>query len=120
MPRVAFYLACGSAVAALVSIAACQILLGAALGTLLVSRERLALPAHLAAFEHLRGAYPLALLFSTDPRAGLPQLKKLYVYLMLARGIHRDPAYRTISGRWFGRGLPRRPQAGSGVLFSSG
>ena len=57
MPRVAFYLACGSTVAALVSIAACQILLGAALGAMLVNREPIRSSPDLAASEHLHRAH---------------------------------------------------------------
>ena len=83
MVRVAFYFACGSAVAALVSIAVCQILLGAALGTLLVSREPLRLPRIWLPLSVFVGLTLIALVLSPDPRAGLPQLKKLYVYLML-------------------------------------
>ena len=83
MVRVAFYFACGSAVAALVSIAVCQILLGAALGTLLVSREPLRLPRIWMPLSVFVGLTLIALVLSPDPRAGLPQLKKLYVYLML-------------------------------------
>jgi putative inorganic carbon (hco3(-)) transporter len=83
MLRVAFYFACGSAVAALVSIAVCQILLGAALGTLLVSREPLRFPRIWLPLSVFVGLTLIALALSSDPRAGLPQLKKLYVYLML-------------------------------------
>ena len=83
MPRVAFYLACGSAVAALVSIAVCQILLGAALGLMLASREPLRFPRIWLPLSIFIALTLLALALSSDPRAGLPQLKKLYVYLML-------------------------------------
>ena len=83
MLRVAFYFACGSAVAALVSIAVCQILLGAALGTLLISREPLRFPRIWLPLSVFVGLTLIALMLSSDPRAGLPQLKKLYVYFML-------------------------------------
>src|SRR3954451_21216262 len=68
MPRAAFYLAGGSAVSALISIAACQILLVAALVAILLSRQPLQIP---------RVALPLsvfvlltlvALALSDDPR----------------------------------------------------
>lgn len=83
MPRAAFYLACGSAVSALVSIAACQILLGAALLTLILSRQRLEFPPVVLPLAVFVVLTLVALVLSDDPRAGLPQVKKFYVYLML-------------------------------------
>jgi putative inorganic carbon (HCO3(-)) transporter len=83
MPRAAFYLACGAAVASMVSIAACQILLGATLAAILFSRQRLEFPPIglvLLLFVILTLA---SLALSSDPRAGLPQVKKFFVYLML-------------------------------------
>ena len=53
------------------------------MGTLLVSRERLRFPRIWLPLSIFVALTLIALLFSTDPRAGLPQLKKLYVYLML-------------------------------------
>jgi putative inorganic carbon (hco3(-)) transporter len=73
----------GAASLSLVSIAASQSLLGLSLGLLLVSRSRWQAP---------RFAWPLALFvaltllslaFSPDPAAGWPQVRKLYVLLML-------------------------------------
>lgn len=84
LARAALVLSAGSAVAVLFSIAVSHILLGAALLTLLVARQRLRLPP-----LH----WPLALFFlgtvvslalSPDPAAGLPQIKKFFVYLVLA------------------------------------
>ena len=83
MPRAAFYLACGSAVSALVSIAACQILLGAALLTLILTRQRLEFPPIVWPLGVFVVLTLVALVLSEDPRAGLPQVKKLFVYLML-------------------------------------
>jgi putative inorganic carbon (hco3(-)) transporter len=83
MPRLAFYLACGSAVAALVSIAICQILLGAALGALPVNREPVRIPRIWLPLSIFLALTLIALAVSSDPRAGFPQVKKLYVYLML-------------------------------------
>lgn len=83
MPRAAFYLACGSAVASLVSIFACQTLLAASLLALLLSRQRLRFPPILAPLILFVALTLVALLLSPDPRAGLPQLKKFYVFLML-------------------------------------
>lgn len=84
MMRAALVLATGSAIAVMFSIAVSHILLGAALLALLLSREKLRLPPvglPLVVFVALTVA---ALLLSPDPRAGLPQLKKFYVWLELA------------------------------------
>jgi O-antigen ligase len=83
MPRAAFYLACGSAVASLVSIAACQILMGAAFAAILISRERLQFPPIMLPLGLFIALTLVALALSDDPRAGLPQVKKFFVYLML-------------------------------------
>lgn len=83
MHRAAFYLACGSSVASLVSIAACQILMGAALGAILISRERLRLPPIALPLGLFVLWTLIAVAVSDDPRAGLPQVKKFFVYLML-------------------------------------
>lgn len=83
MPHAAFCLAYGAAIASLISIAACQILTGAALAAILLARERLRLPpiaSPLALFVLLT---LVAVAVSPDPRAGLPQVKKLYVFLVL-------------------------------------
>lgn len=83
MHRAAFYLACGSAVASLVSIAVCQILMGGALLAILASRERLRLPPIALPLGFFLLWTLLAVAVSDDPRAGLPQVKKIFVYLML-------------------------------------
>jgi O-antigen ligase len=83
MTRVAFYLACGAAVAPPVSIAAYQTLLGAALGSLLVARERLRFPPILLPLSIFVGLTLVAVALSSNPRAGVPQIVKLYVFLML-------------------------------------
>ena len=83
MHRAAFYLACGSAVASLVSIAVCQILMGGALLAILASRERLRLPPIALPLGFFLLWTLLAVAVSDDPRAGLPQVKKFFVYLML-------------------------------------
>jgi putative inorganic carbon (hco3(-)) transporter len=84
MLRIAFYLAFGSVAMSLVSIAVCQILLGAAFLALLLSGESVRLPRSilpsLSAFVLLT---LLAVALSPDPLAGLPQVKKLFVFLML-------------------------------------
>src|SRR5947209_10229597 len=81
--RAARYLAFGSAVAVLFSIAVCQILLGLALLALALSRTpvrvpRITLPLGLFLLSTL-----VSLAFSGDIAAGMPQVKKIYVYTML-------------------------------------
>jgi putative inorganic carbon (HCO3(-)) transporter len=81
--RAARWLTFGSAVAILFSIAISQILLALALAALLVSGEKLRLPPiklPLALF--LLGTI-LSLAFSGNPAAGLPQIRKFYVFLEL-------------------------------------
>ncbi|HYI95308.1 MAG TPA: O-antigen ligase family protein [Bryobacteraceae bacterium] len=83
MPTAAFYLACGAAVTSLVSIAACQTLLGAALLLLILSRRQLEFPPILLPLGIFVALTLISLAFSSDPRAGLPQVVKFYVFLML-------------------------------------
>lgn len=81
--RAARWLTFGSALAIMFSIAVSQILLALAFAALLASGEKLRLP---------RMKWPLALFmlgtlislaFSADPVAGLPQVRKFYVFLEL-------------------------------------
>jgi putative inorganic carbon (hco3(-)) transporter len=83
LSRAALWLTFGSAAAILFSIAISQILLGLALAALFFSGEALRLP---------RIKWPLALfllgtvvslVFSGDPSAGLPQIRKFYVFCEL-------------------------------------
>jgi O-antigen ligase len=83
LSRAARWLTFGSAAAILFSIAVSQILLALAFAALLASGEKLRLP---------RIKWPLALFmlgtlislaFSGDPGAGLPQVRKFYVFLEL-------------------------------------
>ncbi|MGA3023374.1 MAG: O-antigen ligase family protein [Bryobacteraceae bacterium] len=81
--RAAFYLAWASAVSILFSIAVSQILLGMGIVALLVSGARLRFPPvklPLALFFVLTLA---AVLASGDPRHGLPQIRKFYVFLVV-------------------------------------
>ncbi len=81
--RVVFYLTCGSVVAILFSIAASQILLGLAFAALLLSGVKMRLPPiklPLALFVLLT---VVAVLVSGDPRAGTPQIRKFFVFLIL-------------------------------------
>ena len=81
--RAALILAGGSVVAVLFSIAVSHILLGAALLTLLIARERPRFPPIGIPLAVFFGWTLLSLAFSPDPMLGLPQLKKFYVYTVL-------------------------------------
>ena len=81
--RATYYLAFGSAVSILFSIAASQILLALALVALLFSREKLRIPPirlPLAIFFLITLA---ALLASSDPARGMPQLRKFFVFAIV-------------------------------------
>ena len=83
LERVARWLALGSAVTILVSIAASQTLLALAMAVLLLSGAPLRLPhIRLPLALFLLGTI-IALLFSGDIAAGLPQLRKMFVFLEL-------------------------------------
>ncbi|HVX66564.1 MAG TPA: O-antigen ligase family protein [Bryobacteraceae bacterium] len=81
--RAALWCAAASSAAALVSIAASQILLGCAIVALLARRDRWRLPPASIALALFLAGTVLALAFSANPAAGLPQIKKFYVFLML-------------------------------------
>jgi O-antigen ligase len=76
------WLATGAAVSVMFSNAVCQILLGAALLALLLDRRFAFPPVRLPLALFVLGTLA-ALALSPDPRAGLPQLKKFYVFAML-------------------------------------
>lgn len=81
--RSARWLAFGSAAAILLGIAPSQILLALALAALLASGERLRLPRiRLPLGLFLLGTV-ISLLLSDNPSAGLPQIRKFYVFLEL-------------------------------------
>lgn len=84
MAQTAFWATCASAVAILFSIAASQILMGIGIAAFLLSRERVRLPRPALPLALFLALTLISLVASGDPRAGLPQVKKLYVYLMLA------------------------------------
>jgi O-antigen ligase len=73
----------GSTIAILIGIAPSQILLGAAIAALLITRTRWRLPPVWLPIALFLAGTLISLAFSGDPRAGLPQVKKIYVYLML-------------------------------------
>jgi len=74
----------GSTIAILIGIAPSQILLGMAIAAMLASHMRWRLPAVWLPWALFLAGTLLSLAFSSDPVAGFPQVKKLYVYLMLA------------------------------------
>src|SRR5258706_12577202 len=80
---VPLYLGIAAAVAAPVSIAACQILMGATTGALIVTRTRWRLPPMWIALALFMCGTLLSGAASGHFRAGWPQYKKFYVYLML-------------------------------------
>jgi O-antigen ligase len=80
LPKLAFALTFGSAAAILVSIAASQILMGAALLIALLSGRGLGMPRFFKPLLLFLAMTVIADLFSSDPRAGLPQIRKFYVF----------------------------------------
>jgi putative inorganic carbon (HCO3(-)) transporter len=82
--QAAFWSACGSAIAILFSIAASQILMGAAILAILLARDRIRLPRPWLPLSLFLLGTMISLLASGHIRDGFPQVKKLYVYLMLA------------------------------------
>jgi putative inorganic carbon (HCO3(-)) transporter len=78
--RIAFALTFASAAAIMVSIAASQILMGAALLAVLLSRQRLRIPPFFRSILLFLAITVIADLASGDPRAGLPQIRKIYVF----------------------------------------
>jgi len=81
--RAGLYLAFGSAVAALVSIAVCHILLALSLAALLISGERLRLPPIKLPLGLFVLGTVISVILSSDPAAGRPQLRKFFVFLAL-------------------------------------
>jgi O-antigen ligase len=81
--RLPFYLSFAAAAAGIVSIAACHILMGAAIVALLWRGERFRLPRVWIPLALFAGWTLLSLALSEDPAAGWPQVKKFYVLLML-------------------------------------
>src|SRR5579884_1628732 len=80
----AFWLTCAIPVAVLVSIAASQILIGLAVVCLVASGQGLRLPrALIAPLGLFVGLTIVAWLASGDVRAGLPQIRKFFVFLTL-------------------------------------
>jgi putative inorganic carbon (HCO3(-)) transporter len=83
MLRAARYLTFGSAVSILFSIAVCQILLALAFAALLVSGAKLRLPRIWLPLSLFLLGTLVSLALSGDFRSGLPQVRKIFVYVML-------------------------------------
>ena len=81
--RSARWLTFGSAVTILVSIAVSQILLALAVAALLMSGEKLRLPPIKLPLALFMLGTVISLAFSAQPAAGLPQIRKFYVFLIL-------------------------------------
>lgn len=81
--RSARWLTFGSAVAILLSIAVSQILLALAVAAVLMSGEKLRLPPIKLPLALFMAGTVISLAFSAEPAAGLPQIRKFYVFLEL-------------------------------------
>ncbi len=83
LERTAFYLTCGSAAAIVVSIAISQLLLGLAIATLLISKERMRLPPIKLPLALYFVWTILSWLLSGAIRDGTPQIRKFLVFFIL-------------------------------------
>jgi O-antigen ligase len=93
----AFYLAWGSAVSIVLSIAVSQILLAMGMAALLASGQNLRLPPVKLPLALFFGATVLADLASGAPLHGLPQIRKLYVFLILVLVFNTFQSVRHVS-----------------------
>ena len=83
MYRASYYLAFGSVVSIVVSIALSQVLLGLSLACLLLSGARIEFPPIRAPLAFFFAATVVSLFLSPDPQGGLPQIRKFYVFATL-------------------------------------
>jgi len=83
LERAAFWVTFAACVSVVVSIAACQILMGAAIVLLLLSRTRLRLPPVWLPMTLFMTGTVVSWLVSGDLRRGLPQIRKFYVWFIL-------------------------------------
>ncbi|HXI44014.1 MAG TPA: O-antigen ligase family protein [Bryobacteraceae bacterium] len=83
LARGAYYVAFGSAVSILFSIAVSQILLGLAIALLLLSGEKLRLPRVWIPLGLFLIGTLISLALADTPAAGMPQVRKIYVFTML-------------------------------------
>ncbi len=82
LSRATFYLTAGAAVSILFSIAVSQILMALAFICLLLSREEILFPPFKLPLALFFLGTLVSLALSPDPRAGTPQVRKFYVYLI--------------------------------------
>lgn len=82
LTNAAFFLTFASAASIVFSIAVSQILMGAALAAALVSQRRLRFPPVMRPLYLFFALTVLSDLLSGEPRAGLPQIRKFYVYVI--------------------------------------
>ena len=94
--RAALYLAMASATAALVSIAASQILLGAAILAMLVSRRPWRLPRSWIPLAVFLALTLVSVAASGHPAAGWPQIKKFFVFVTLLLFVSLRPTAQQI------------------------
>jgi putative inorganic carbon (hco3(-)) transporter len=105
--RTARWLTFTSAVSVLFSIAACQILLALAVAALLLSGEKLRIPPIALPLGLFLLGTVVSLALSGNPSAGLPQIRKFYVFLELVVVVStlRDLAWiRRLFLSWAGVG----------------
>jgi putative inorganic carbon (hco3(-)) transporter len=105
--RSARWLTFGSAVAILLSIAISQILLALAVAALLMSGEKLRLPPIKLPLALFMAGTVISLAFSGEPAAGLPQIRKFYVFLELLvvfSTLRRVELIRSLVLSWAGVG----------------
>lgn len=100
LQQAALYTACAAPVADIVSIAAGQILMGIALVLLVVSRTPLRVPRVWPALVLFMIGTVISDLASGDPRAGLPQIKKFYVFVVLVVVYSAVKSLRQIRTMW--------------------
>lgn len=107
LSRAALWLTFASAVSILFSIAVCQILLGLSLAALFFSGDPIRLPRIKLPLALFILGTVISLIFSGDPAAGLPQIRKFYVFceLVIVFSCLRDvAAVRWLFLTWAGFG----------------
>jgi len=80
LERLPCYLACAAAISMLFSIAVSEILVALALAALLISGEKLRFPPILIPITVFFGLTLISLAFSADPKGGIPDIRKFYLY----------------------------------------
>jgi putative inorganic carbon (HCO3(-)) transporter len=83
LERICFYLAFASAASILISIALSQFLLGMAIVCLLAAREKLRFPPLKLPLAFFFSTTLISLLLCADPRHGLSQIRKFFVFAIL-------------------------------------